>query len=108
MPQLKIGWAFRDVSTEKHVNIPGQFHARISEGILDPVTITALAVDNGEDSVVFLSCDQGSLRHHILEKVRILAKELDPSFPAGKLSFVKSIPYIRTKAVITFITTERQ
>ena len=85
MPQLKIGWASRDVSTEKHVNIPGQFHARISEGVLDPVTITALAVDNGEDSVVFLSCDQASLRHHILEKVRLLAKGLDPSFPAEKL-----------------------
>ena len=39
MNELKLGWASRDVSTTKPVNIPGQFHMRISQGIIDPVTV---------------------------------------------------------------------
>ena len=54
---LKIGWASRDVSTTGKVNIPGQFYARISEGVLDPVTITVLVLDDGTDYTVFVSGD---------------------------------------------------
>jgi ATP-dependent helicase/nuclease subunit B len=32
MQRIKIGWARRDVSTDKPINIPGQFHMRISKG----------------------------------------------------------------------------
>ncbi|NLF94364.1 MAG: hypothetical protein GX564_10805, partial [Oligosphaeraceae bacterium] len=46
MNALKIGWSSRDVSTTKPINIPGQFAMRISRGIMDPVTVTALVIDN--------------------------------------------------------------
>ena len=49
MEQVKIGWASRDISTTKPVNIPGQFHMRISKGVMDPVTVNALVLDSGED-----------------------------------------------------------
>ena len=49
MGKLKIGWATRDVSTDKPINIPGQFHMRISKGILDPVTVTALFIEDDAD-----------------------------------------------------------
>ncbi|MFC1462839.1 hypothetical protein ACFLQU_04455 [Verrucomicrobiota bacterium] len=49
MKSVTIGWANRDVTTDKPVSIPGQFHARISEGVCDPVSVTALVIDNGED-----------------------------------------------------------
>jgi len=29
--KLPIGWAFRDVSTDKPLNIPGQFHMQLVE-----------------------------------------------------------------------------
>ena len=48
MNELKIGWASRDVTTTEPVNIPGQFHMRISQGIIDPVTVSALVIDNGK------------------------------------------------------------
>ncbi len=51
-PKVLIGWAERDVSTAEPVDIPGRFHMRISLGIIDPVTITALVIDNGEDMVI--------------------------------------------------------
>ncbi len=70
MNELLIGWASRDVSTDRPVDIPGQFYIRVSEGVLDPVTVTALVIDNGEDLVVFLSADFVSIRSYLVEEVR--------------------------------------
>ena len=70
MNTLKIGWASRDVSTDMHLNMPGQFHLRIGKGSLDPITVTALVVDNGEDLVIFLSADMIDCRCHLFDEVR--------------------------------------
>ncbi|HQL88864.1 MAG TPA: hypothetical protein PLH67_14700 [Lentisphaeria bacterium] len=85
MNQLLIGWASRDVSTDKPVNIPGQFHMRISEGILDPVTVTALVIDNGEDLACFLSADLVVVRSGLLDEVRAKTAKLLPGFPVLKI-----------------------
>jgi len=85
MNELKIGWASRDVTTDKPVNIPGQFHMRISQGIIDPITVTALVIDNGEDSVIFLSADIVVIRCGLLDAVREKVAELDATVPASKI-----------------------
>lgn len=85
MNELKIGWACRDVSTEKPVLIPGQFHARVSQGIADPVTLTVLALENGSDMAVFLSADVVIFRSNMLERVRALVAEKHPGFPVEKI-----------------------
>ena len=85
MNQLLIGWASRDVSTDKPVNIPGQFHMRISEGILDPVTVTALVIDNGKDLACFLSADLVVIRCGLLDEVRAKVTKLLPGFPVLKI-----------------------
>ena len=54
---LKIGWAINDISTDEPVYLSGTFHARVSKGVRDPLKVTALAIDNGEDCVVFVSLD---------------------------------------------------
>jgi hypothetical protein len=82
---LRIGWASRDVTTTKPINIPGQFHMRISQGVIDPVTVTALAIDNGEDSVIFLSADIVVIRNSLLDKIRARVAALDPDVPALKI-----------------------
>ena len=58
MSTVKIGWAKRDISTNEPVNINGQMYLRISRGIMDPISVTALCIDGGEgqDAVVFVSC----------------------------------------------------
>ena len=43
---LRIGWAATDVTPERPVLVSGQFHARVSEGVMDPVTATALALES--------------------------------------------------------------
>jgi len=85
MSQIKIGWASRDVSTTAPINIPGQFHMRISKGILDPVTANALVIDNGEDQAIFLSCDLVVIRSGLLDLVREKTAALNPEIPVMKI-----------------------
>lgn len=85
MNELTIGWASRDVSTDKPVNIPGQFHMRISEGILDPLTVSALVIDNGADLVIFLSADLVVIRSGLLDEVRAAVASRNPAIPVDKL-----------------------
>ena len=76
---MKIGWGRREYSMNVPCNIPGQFHMRVCEGILDPLYITAMAVQ-GEDTVIFVSIDITSpsteLTSLITEKVRAKHPEI--------------------------------
>ena len=83
MDQIKIGWAKRDISTTERVSIPGQMYLRLSEGIHDPVCVTALCLDGGagQDSVIFVSCDVVVLRGGIIDQTLDAVAELDPSVP---------------------------
>lgn len=85
MNELQIGWASRDVSTDQPINIPGQFHMRISQGIMDPLTVSTLIVDNGTDLVVFLSADLVVIRSGLLDEVRAKVAELNPEIPVAKI-----------------------
>lgn len=85
MNELKIGWASRDVSTDGPINIPGQFHMRISQGISDPVTVTALIIDNGADLVAFLSADLVVIRSGLLDEVRAAVTARNPAIPVIKI-----------------------
>ena len=85
MGQMKIGWAKRNVSTDKPVNIPGQFHMRISTGVLDPLFATALVVENGGDLVCFVSIDVVVIRSFLLDNIRDKVAKLLPGFPVEKI-----------------------
>jgi hypothetical protein len=83
--KILIGWSSRDVSTMNPVNIPGQFHMRISQGIIDPITVSALVIDNGDDSVIFLSADIVVIRSCVLDKIRAKVVALNPEIPVLKI-----------------------
>ena len=85
MGKLKLGWGIRDVSVTEPVNIPGQFYMRISRGVADPIYVTALAVDDGEDCVVFLSVDTTVMRWGLLDEIRANVREKRPEIPAEKI-----------------------
>ena len=50
--KLRIGWASADLTPEKPVVLTGFSRARVSEGVLDPITATALAIEavEGDDA----------------------------------------------------------
>ena len=84
--RLKIGWAQADITPDRPVILAGQFHARVSEGVLDPVTATAMAVEAGggiSGHVVMVSCDLASigneLRDAVRERVEAADVGLDPN-----------------------------
>ncbi len=82
-----IGWASRDVTPSRPVNLRGQFHARITAKVLDPVTVTALAVSSGRggDPFIWVSCDSVAVPLKTLQSARRKLAELAPGFPAEKL-----------------------
>lgn len=60
--ELRVGWASADITPEQPVALAGQMWTRISKGVRDPITCTALAVEtvkNGAsiDQAVMVSCD---------------------------------------------------
>lgn len=74
--ELKIGWAEVDITPEElPVCIAGQFHARVSEGVADPVKATALVFDSGQDHAVFVTVDTVSISEPLRDAVRDLLKE---------------------------------
>ena len=67
---LKIGWAQTDLSPDGPVLIAGQFHARVSEGVMDPLTATALAMEGPQDHAVLVSCDLVGVSDELRDAVR--------------------------------------
>ena len=78
---LKIGWSTKEFSTNEPTCMHGQFHVRICEGVLDPVTVTALVLDSGDEQMVWISCDVEHIADItsklIREKIKKLAPEVD-------------------------------
>ena len=56
---LKIGWAEVDITPEKgtKIGLAGQFFERITDEVESRITVTAFALDSGDDSMVIASCD---------------------------------------------------
>jgi len=84
--ELLIGWASRDITPERPVLLHGQFHARVSEGVLDPLTVTALAVESVRDGrpygqAVMASCDYVGISTDLLGAVRERLRERLPEMP---------------------------
>ncbi|MEI7437382.1 MAG: hypothetical protein WCL16_11335 [bacterium] len=83
--RVLIGWAGRDITPDRPVNLLGQFHLRISKGVQDPVTITALSVASGAEAFIWVSCDLCEVSVGVLEQCREKLKRKLPEFPPEKL-----------------------
>jgi len=81
------GWAERDITPDKKVNLGGQFHQRISEYVKDPVTTTALAIGTEEDYAVMVSCDTVSIPQDIREECRRRVGKKIPEIDVKKVLF---------------------
>lgn len=82
---IEIGWASRDVTPDRPVNLQGQFPMRISKGVKDPVTVTALALSAGDDSVIFVSCDAPFVPSTIFDQCRAAVRAKEPEIDPEKI-----------------------
>ena len=99
---IQAGWAEADITPQKTVILTGQFHARVSEGVKDPLTATALAFEfrqegRGPARVIMVSCDLLSISEGIRETVRghlsCELPELDPSDVLFNATHTHTAPY---------------
>ncbi|MBQ9975125.1 MAG: hypothetical protein IJP16_01330 [Clostridia bacterium] len=71
MNKIKIGWSEIDLTPEgRKVELVGQFYERISDSVETPITVTALALDDGNTSAIFCVCDLVSTGTALLKSVR--------------------------------------
>ena len=79
---IRIGWAQADITPSEPCLVCGQFYARLSEQVLDPVTATVLVLDSGDEQAVLVSCDlvgvPDDFREAIRSHLRSGADGLDP------------------------------
>ncbi len=87
--KIMIGWASRDVTPDRPVNLCGQFHMRITDKVRDPVIVTSLALsDDREDvrsSFIWVACDTVSIADELYRLSRERLKERLPDFPPENL-----------------------
>ena len=70
MSKLNVGWAEVSITPSKRIALAGQFAERISEYVETPITVTALAVTDGEEQLIICSCDLVSIGENLMEAVR--------------------------------------
>ena len=72
MAKVKIGWAEVDITPEKgkKIGLAGQFFERITDEVESPISVTAFAVDSGDDQMVICSCDLVAIGTNVMRIVR--------------------------------------
>ncbi len=99
---LRIGWAHCDLTPDFPVLIPGQFHARISEGVLDPITATVLAITGddgrgGESQAIWVSLDWlwilDDFRDAVRKQIAAMAPDIDPRMIILHATHTHSAPH---------------
>ena len=70
MNKVLIGWAEESLVPDKKVSLAGQFYERISDHVETEISVTAMAVQNGEEKAIIVSCDLTSLNSILVAKAR--------------------------------------
>lgn len=85
--KIRIGWARRDITPAGKVSLYGQFFLRISEYALDPLTTTALALENesGAQQAIIISIDAVKVADSILAECRKMMEKELPEFASENL-----------------------
>jgi hypothetical protein len=83
--EMRVGWSQRDISPTGPVTLRGQFNLRLATRIQDPLTLTALALDNGADHAVIVSMDLCGVDHEVFDGARAALAERLPEVDPRKL-----------------------
>ena len=75
--KAKLGWATRDITPDRPVALRGQFNLRIATRVNDPLTLTALAIENEGEQAMIVSIDTAAVDQVILDTSPELLRERD-------------------------------
>ena len=101
--QLHIGWSRIDITPPKKTLLLGQFHARLADTAISPLTATALAVetraqDDSLEQAIFLSCDLAaeSFKSDLLSKLANRCAGFDPNKLTINATHTHNAPPLRS------------
>lgn len=103
---LRVGWASADLTPDQPVVLTGFSRARVSVGVSDPITATALVLESvrdgdGTDRVIMVSCDliciSDELRDRVRAKVKRSLPEIDVNNVVLNATHTHCGPETRTK-----------
>jgi hypothetical protein len=109
--KLSFGWAHESIVPDKPVAIAGQYNTRISGDVLDPITVTALAIETRDDKgvidqAVWVSCDMVAVRRTTVDgvrkKVAASLPDLDPRKIIVSATHTHTAPAITDEAETDF------
>lgn len=88
--RLKLGWASADITPDRPVVITGGSAARVSEGVMDHISATALAIESTgnsgtSDMVVMVSLDLVGVTDILYCRVQDLVRKATPEIDAEKI-----------------------
>lgn len=80
---LQIGWATRGIIPDRPAMLQGQMHVRIPKGIMDPLTLTVMAITDGDarNAAIFVSWDLALITDELIAGVRERVKRANPAIP---------------------------
>ena len=104
MSKLKIGWSEVDITPAKgtKIGLAGQFYERITDEAESPITVTAFAVDSGEDQMIICSCDLVVVAQNLCS---IVKEKLKGKLPISTDKVIMSAIHTHTSYVYTQIRT---
>ena len=84
---LKTGWATRDFTPDRPALVRGQMNTRIGRKAIDPLTLTACAVENEgcDEQAIIISCDLAAIDDALLVAVRKRLSSMLPELSPDKL-----------------------
>ena len=87
---VSAGWAAADITPSRTSELYGQYYQRVAEGFRDPLSVTALALEQQCEDAKFgqallVSCDQGMVDRDLLETVRGRLAAAVPDFDPSRL-----------------------
>ncbi len=80
---MKIGFASREFTPDRPAMLQGQMHVRIATEAMDPLTVTAMAIesDDGRTQAVIGSCDATGISSGLMSDVRQRVGRRLPDLP---------------------------
>ena len=84
--KLYVGWAQCSITPNSPVLMVGQMYPRVSRYVHDPITATALALENGENQTILVSMDMTGVPLHAMDLIKEKLSECS-EIPFEKISF---------------------
>ena len=85
MKKFNAGWAEVSITPDKKIALAGQFAERISEYVETHITVTSLAIENGDEQMIICSCDLVSIGENLVNAVRENVKKSNSEIDTGKI-----------------------